>query len=427
VTVLLLGPLLPARALAAPDVLPDLVATAPTNLQSGVDTLGDGQDHFLVRFDAVIHNIGPGPLEIRGSNPVNRVMTVSGQRIYRQDGSFHDDNSRHPVIRFETADGHQHWHVQNAARYALWNETGTAEVGRGAKVGFCLEDVEQVESNAPSDAYASGATNYCNAGQPNASNVFEGITRGWQDVYVATLPFQWVDVSDIAPGRYRLGEQVDPDNLFFESNESDNGPAFASEVVTVPGWLASSGTVTVNPPQTTIVLGAQQYGSAGSPTFKIESAPKHGNLGALSGYQVVYTPNPGFEGTDTFTFSARDSSSPFPLHSPVGTVTVKVPGNPVHAFKKVRLLTKLRFSRRGRFLVLRAHARKTGMLKVQIQRGKRQLGSCIKRARAKHRFRCRIKLRKHASVRGAKGVVSLLVNGQPTAVEAFRVPRRLRR
>jgi hypothetical protein len=279
-----------SAALAAPDVLPDLVATAPTNLQYGVDTLADGQDHFLLRFDAVLHNIGPGPLEIRGSIPVNRVMTVSGQRIYRQDGSFHDDNSRHPVIRYETADGHEHWHVQNAARYALWNEAGTAEVGRGAKVGFCLEDVEQVERGAPSDAYSSGPTGYCKAGQPNASSVFEGITRGWQDVYVATLPFQWVDISDIAPGRYRLGEQADPDNIFFESNESDNGPAFASETVTVPGWFASSGTVTVRPPQTTIVLGAQQFGSPGSPIFKIESAPKHGNLGALSGYQVVYTP-----------------------------------------------------------------------------------------------------------------------------------------
>ena len=45
---------------------------------------------------ASIHNIGPGPLEIRGSQPVNGAMTVTGQRIYRTDSSFRDDNSRHP-------------------------------------------------------------------------------------------------------------------------------------------------------------------------------------------------------------------------------------------------------------------------------------------------------------------------------------------
>jgi hypothetical protein len=105
-------------------------------------------------------------------------------------------------------------------------------------------------------------------------------------------------------------------------------------------------------------------------------------------------------------------------------VTVKVIGSPVRALNKLRLLAKLRFSRRGRFLIVRARARKTGVLKIQIERGKRRLGSCVKRVRSRHRFRCRIKLRRHASVRGAKGVVSLLVNGQPTAVETFRVPRR---
>jgi hypothetical protein len=329
------------------------------------------------------------------------------------------------VIRFETADGHDHWHVQDAARYALWNEAGTAEVGRGAKVGFCLEDVEQVDSSAPSAAYDSSTTGYCYAGRPDASSVFEGITRGWQDVYDTTLPFQWVDLSDIAPGRYRLGEQVDPDNVLIETDKSNNGPAIASDIVTVPGWLASSATVRASGPQTTILLGAQRFGGPPDPVFRIESAPQHGRLTQLSGFHVVYTPNAGFEGADTFTFSVRDPSSRFPFHSSVGTVTMKVPGSPVHAFKKLRLLAKVRFLRKGRFLIVRGRATKTGLLRVQISKGKLQLGSCTKRALAKHGFRCRIKLHTHASARGANGRVSLLVNGRPTAVDTFRVPRRL--
>jgi hypothetical protein len=427
---------LPCSSAMAADVLPDLVATAPTNPQFEVKQLDDGQSHFLVRFDAVVRNIGPGALEVGGSNPVNGVMTDSWQRIYEHGGGgrggpYHDDPGRHPVIKFESADGHHHWHVQNAARYALWNEAGTAEVGRGAKVGFCLEDVAQFIPGTPGHFYDNGDTSYCNANMPGAPSVFEGITYGWQDVYVASLQFQWVDLSDVVPGRYRLGEQVDPDNLFVEANKANNGPALAPDIVTVPGWLPSSATVTVAQAQT-ITLGAQRYGSSTSAAFKIESAPKHGKLSvpagaAVPGYQVLYTPNLGFEGSDTFNFSVRDPGSAFPLHSPVGTVTMKVPGVPVHSMTKLRLLTKPRFTRRGRYLIIRARAKKTGVLKIQIAKAERELGSCTKQARAKHGFRCRIKLRKHVSLAGAKVIASLLVNGHATAAETFRMPRRIGR
>jgi hypothetical protein len=428
VTVLTMLLLLPvAEAPAATALLPDLVPPVPTSPRTEVTTVGDGQDHLLLRFDGYIHNIGAGPLEIRGSNPVNGVMTVTGQRIYFDDSSFQDDNSRHPQIQFETADGHDHWHLRSAARFSLWNEAGTAEVAPGAKVGFCLQDVERVDRFGPSSrTYSSAATEYCKQGQPNASRVFEGISPGWQDVYASKLPFQWVDLSDVAPGRYRLGAQVDPDNFVLESNESNNGPAVASDVVTVPGWLPSSGVVTAAKAQT-IVLGAQQFGSPGPALLKIESSPKHGQLVPIGSFQYVYTPNPGFAGSDAFTFSARDVSNPFPLHSPTATVTVKVPGEPVHAFKKLRLLSKLRFSRHGRYLTIRANARKTGLLRLRVQRGKRRLGSCTKRVRAGHGFRCRVKLRRHASPSRAKVVASLLVNGKVTAVETFRLPRRLGR
>jgi hypothetical protein len=416
-----------AEAPAAPvPLLPDLVPPLPTSPQPAVTTLADGQDHFLLRFDGYIHNIGTGPLEIRGSNPVNGLMTVTGQRIYRDDSSFYDDNSRHPQIQFENADGHDHWHLRNAARFSLWNETGTAEVAVGAKVGFCLQDVDRVDSFAPSGkTYSSAATGYCQQGNPNASRVFEGISSGWQDVYVAKLPFQWVDLSDVAPGRYRLGAQVDPDNFVIESNESNNGPAVASEVVTVPGWVASPGAVTA-PGPVTIVLGAQPYGTPGPAALKIESSPKHGKLVPIGGIQYVYAPNAGFAGSDAFTFSARDASSPFPLHSPTATVTVRVPG-PAIALRKLRLLSNVRFSRRGRYLTVRANARKTGLLRIRIQKGKRRLGSCTKRARAGHKFRCRIKLRRRASAARGMAVVSLLVNRKPAAVDKFRLPRRLGR
>ena len=215
---------LPSPPPAAADLLPDLVAPAATSPAFSVSRQGDGQDHLLLRFDGYVRNAGAGPVEIRGSNPVNGVMTVSGQRIYREDYSYYDDHSRHPQIYYENSDGHNHWHLRGAARFSLWNEAGTAAVATGAKIGFCLLDVDRVDGSGPtSRVYSSSATGYCRQGQPNASSVFEGISPGWQDVYVARLPFQWVDVSDVAPGRYRIGNQVDPDDFVRESNEANNG------------------------------------------------------------------------------------------------------------------------------------------------------------------------------------------------------------
>jgi lysyl oxidase/Big-like domain-containing protein len=416
---------------AAPELLPDLVAEPPaypTPVQ--VERLADGQNHLLVRFDGWIHNIGAGPLEIRGSQPVNGDMKVTAQRIYRTDSSFRDDTSRHPPLHFENTDGHRHWHLAGAARYTLWDEAGGARLAPAAKVGFCLLDSEHVDGFGPSSkVYSRSATGYCAEGQPNISSVYQGISRGWRDYYPGDFPFQWVDVSDVVPGRYRLGGEVDPDNFVLESNEANNGPALGPPIVTVPGYAASPVTAAGTQPQT-ISLSGLNYGARGSPVFRIESAPGNGTLSATAGAtlpapQVTYTPRRGFAGNDTFVFSVRDSSSPFPIHASAAAVTVTVPST---ASRKGRpgLLTNLRFRRHGRFLRVRARAKRSGVLRIVIKKHKRRLGSCRIRVRAERRFTCRIKLRRHASLTRARAVVSLNVNGKRAAVASYRVPRRLR-
>ncbi len=412
---------------AAPDLLPDLVAEPPTSPRPlTVERLGDGRDHLLLRFDGSIHNIGPGRLEIRGSQPVNGAMTVSGQRIYGSDGSFRDDNSRHPPIHYENTDGHRHWHLKGAARYSLWDEAGTAQAAPASKVGFCLLDSERVDSFGPgSPVYTRSATQYCREGQPNAAQVFEGISAGWLDYYPFDLPFQWVDVSDVSPGRYRLASAVDPDNYVYERNEANNGPALASSIVTVPGYVALPGTIAAGGAQA-IGLTAQPYGSPGPPVFAIESAPANGTLNVPAGAplatpQVVYTPRPGFAGTDTFTYSARDSSSAFPARARAGVVTVTVPS--ASSSGRLRLLTGLRFRRHGRFLRVRGRATRSGVLRIHVRKGKRRLGSCRRRVRSGRRFNCRIRLPRHASLIRARAIVTLSVNGKRAAVDSYRVRR----
>src|SRR4030095_10043890 len=50
----------------------------------------------------------------------------------------------------------------------------------------------------------------------------QGISVGWADVYSQSLPDQWIDVTDVAPGRYWLEVVADPDNQIVESNEENN-------------------------------------------------------------------------------------------------------------------------------------------------------------------------------------------------------------
>ena len=114
------------------------------------------------------------------------------QRVYRSDGSFFDDSSRDPHMIFEPEDGHNHWHLKNAARYSLWNEAKTAEVAPAMKTGFCLIDSQRRETHGPSSAVytTSGANNFCGQDEPTRTSLFEGVSAGWRDIYTrnARLP-----------------------------------------------------------------------------------------------------------------------------------------------------------------------------------------------------------------------------------------------
>ena len=136
---------------------------------------------------------------------------------------------------WEPEDGHDHWHIQHAARYSLWSADRAAMVAPAMKVGFCLIDSQHVDSHGPgSRVYTLAANDFCAQGDPQVPSLVEGISAGWRDVYVRSLAFQWVDVSDVQPGTYWLRAEVDPDNWARESSES-NAPALCHERLHDPG------------------------------------------------------------------------------------------------------------------------------------------------------------------------------------------------
>jgi hypothetical protein len=314
---------------ARADVLPDLVADPSDNLVLATDSSG-GSNRLLLRFAGYIHNAGAGPLDIRGSRPNTSAAMSVVQRV--QNGGGWRSFPSPAQLFYETGDGHNHWHLMHAARYSLWNDARTAEVAPAMKVGFCLEDTEHVDAYGPSNQVYSTddpAQRFCMQGTPGATSVFEGISPGWRDVYHNRLAFQWVDVSDVQPGSYWLRSEVDPDGVLLESDEA-NQPAWAVEPAVIPGYVAQSVTGDIQPGQVARVgLGAERFGSPGGVSYRLVSAPSNGTLDAPVGQwrtnpALTYTPAAGFEGSDSFTYMARDASSPYPRSPAVATVTIRV-------------------------------------------------------------------------------------------------------
>ncbi len=118
----------------------------------------------IMVFDVVILNMGDGDL-------------VVGRR---------DDPENPYYDTFYFDDCHGHYHIRNFSEYVV---TGTGGVALGHKFGFCFEDSFKFSDNK-SNGYS------CNG--------IQGISSGWGDWYYKQLPGQWVDVTDLPPGDYKL-------------------------------------------------------------------------------------------------------------------------------------------------------------------------------------------------------------------------------
>ena len=98
--------------------LPDLRSDAPdgqsppevySNMPAGV------ADWLIVRFDGYITNVGDGPLDIFGNPQVTGVV----QRA--RTGTDWTTVGSPLDVKYETADGHDHFHLKRAVEYALYS------------------------------------------------------------------------------------------------------------------------------------------------------------------------------------------------------------------------------------------------------------------------------------------------------------------
>ena len=321
-----------------------------------------GRTHLLLRFSSYIATSAPGPLEVTGVNPVNR--RIPGDGLHQVITHDHDDGVsrarqtealfRARELRYEETDGHNHWHFQNAARYSLWNDDeDRSEVDAfSSKVGFCFLDIGTRRPELqpgpattrinfqysgpwrPNPTPFGSSTNNClahlpsfpdptDAVVPQRTKVDMGISTGWRDVYERTLPFQYVDVSDLH-ARLLLdqvrGGPEQPDAA--SPNETNAAGVLDGQATVVPGYIARR-PVNAGPDQRREGVDVQDHAVAstkfaqpapdpaiGAVQYKITEQPEHGTLTprparADAGRLVrrrarcVYTKDGAYNGPDT--------------------------------------------------------------------------------------------------------------------------------
>jgi len=202
-------------ALAA-DRLPDLRMATIQHTQLDRTTLPGRK---LLRFTSVIVNVGPGPLELRGSRPNTATpeMTVT-QRIYNTSGGFRDVAT--DATMFFAGDGHNHWHTKDLESSDLVRLDNGAPAGALAKQGFCFADNQAF---APSLPGAPSARVYVTCGG-NSSVLTQtmGLSVGWGDPYYWDTAFQWIDITGVPSGRYRILLTADASHWFQETDQTNN-------------------------------------------------------------------------------------------------------------------------------------------------------------------------------------------------------------
>jgi hypothetical protein len=199
------------------DVPPDLRMARLRNLQ-----IQSTSGRKLLRFDSIVVNVGAGSFEARGSRPdtSSTDMTTVTQRIYNDQGGHKDIPTT--ARMYFAGDGHSHWHLRDLETYELSRLDNGVKVGTGAKHGFCFYDNYRFGSTEDPYYGATAEDPPCGTNQPNALTVTMGLSRGWGDIYRRSLPDQYIDITGLTSGRYKLQVTADEANWFTEGNNSNN-------------------------------------------------------------------------------------------------------------------------------------------------------------------------------------------------------------
>lgn len=217
----------PAPRPAEGRLLPDLQSLPPEDVH--IEVIGDGR---RLRFTSIIANVGVGPVETVPDDalPCPDDQRHASQVVYHDvdgDGRFDREVDTHTSARpagcMLDHRGHDHWHFDAAARYALLPIDDATPVAEADKVSFCWRDSREVPAEAdPRPDQFYGDCSY---------DTVQGITPGWADVYPEDLDDQHLDLpDDLVDGEYCLWNEADPLGLLAETSEDNNAAVVAIQI-----------------------------------------------------------------------------------------------------------------------------------------------------------------------------------------------------
>ncbi len=176
----------------ADEILFDRIDVRPSSCTLVEQCVGGPGDRRLLRFSVEAINQGQAALTVP------------------------PPEERPDLFQFSTC--HGHYHYSGFALYELLDDAGNVVVP-GRKHAYCMEDSIQV---------AQGPEVSC-------SKLYDcynqGIQAGWSDLYGNALDCQWIDITDVPPGDYRLRVSLNPTREFHEMTFGNNT---ATVPVTIP-------------------------------------------------------------------------------------------------------------------------------------------------------------------------------------------------
>ena len=236
----------PRRPPAAADLqnpprsaLPDLVALPAWQISASHPR--KSKDDFL-DFAATVWVGGNGPLDVEGFRSHASPIMKAYQYFWRNGRVI--GRVRAGTMGFDSQHGHNHWHFEQFARYALLNSAKSLVV-RSHKQGFCIAPTDAVDLLLPRAVWqppSVGLGNQC--GIPTALWVPEQMPVGWGDTYIQSIAGQSFDITGVPDGTYYIEVIANPQKVLHETTTSNDislrkvilGGTPGHRTVKVPAW-----------------------------------------------------------------------------------------------------------------------------------------------------------------------------------------------
>jgi hypothetical protein len=166
-------------------------------------------------------------------------MTAS-QVVHWSDGS----TKRYPRVgrlKFVISETHRHWHYLAFEQYRLLRASDGRVVRGDAKTGFCLGDRynafpgARAREDQPKKPVFVGN---CAKNQRLARHVREGISVGYGDDYKPQVEGQYIDITNVPPGKYELLHEVNVDRSLRESSYRNDAASILIQLSWPRGFKA---------------------------------------------------------------------------------------------------------------------------------------------------------------------------------------------